>query len=406
MKRLVAIAAAVLAACAIPAQASTGYGLWKAYMIPGAAHLPGDQGTFWRTDVSIVNPYAYTSITVNIAFYQELRDNSSAPSFTLAIPAHGNVLLEDVVWSRFGLTAKGALHLWASNGAYFVATARTYTGASSTYGQTINGQSYVNSGDDTAFIAGVRNAGQYRANAGVVNWSRKSASVRIDAYDGAGILRGSRTFSLPPYGSEQVSLSSFASDFASGYLRLAGLGVRDATWIAYASVVDNVSGDAVFLEERNDDVYTSRTPTHDLSGYWTGWMSMSGGSQSLDVNIYQEGAFIYAYLYDAATGFRVASLSGYQEAGQFVFSGSTSVFDYLGDTIQGVGLIQSSGWAVSGTFTGTGYYAGGGTFSLSKMYSYAACEPAQSAPQREETTDALPGRQLDPSTVPRGFGRE
>ncbi|NWG00199.1 MAG: hypothetical protein HXY19_04590 [Thermoanaerobaculaceae bacterium] len=372
--------------------------IWNAYMIPGAAHLPGALGTFWRTDLSIVNPYTYKSITVTVAFLEELRDNSSQPRVTVSIPAKGQVLLEDVVLTKFGKTAKGALWLWTSDDSYFFTTARTYTGGAASYGQNINGQAWVNPGTGKAVITGVRSAGQYRANVGAVNWSNRAVSIRFDAYDAAGVLVGSRTFNLPPYGTEQVSLLSFASQFASGYLRLTGLSANDSEWIAYASVVDNATGDAVFLEERADDVFTERVPSNRLSGYWSGWLTTANFSELLKVNLYQYGAYVTAFLYDSTTGFRVASADGYEEAGQVVFAGRSNVFQYLGDTFQGTALVQSGGSVLSGTFTGTGAYAEGGTITLSKQASYAPREPSQSA-----ASDGSDGAPAGPSRDARGY---
>lgn len=382
----VLVLAAVLGA--MQAEGATGYGLWNSYMLPSAAHLPGALGTFWRTDLYIQNPYTYQSLSVKVWFLPELTNNSSVQPRVFNIPAGGQLVLEDVVGTQFGATGKGALLVSTDNSDAFVhVAARTYTGASGTYGQAINGQLGANQAGQRALIAGVRNAAGYRANLGTVNCSNTTVEVQADVYDSAGLFRGSRSFTLLPWSSEQVSVSSFAGEFRDGYVKLSSTpSSGNALWLAYASVVDNITGDAVYLEDRPDDVFTYRRPSLDLSGRWEGSLSFSAGYQSVDVNIYQYGAYVDAYLYDSSTGFRVAHLSGYEEAGQLVFQGSTNVLQYLGDQIWGSAQVTSGGNGLMGTFSGTGVYSGGGTFSVSKSWSFAP-DDRQLGPPR-----AAPGR--------------
>ncbi len=372
-KTVVAVLAVAAVLRAVQVEAATGYGLWNAYMLPSAAHLPGALGTFWRTDLFIQNPYTYQSLKVKVWFLPELTNNSSVQPRVFTIPTGGQLVLEDVVATQFGATGKGALLVSTDNSDAFVhVAARTYTGASGTYGQAINGQLGANQAGQRALIAGVRNAAGYRANLGVVNWSSTTVSVQAEVYDSNGSLRGSRSFRLLPWSSEQVSVSSFAGEFRDGYVKLSSTpSPANGWWLAYASVVDNATGDAVYLEDRPDDVYTYRQPSLDLSGRWEGSLSFSAGYQSVDVNIYQYGAYVDAYLYDSSTGFRVAHLSGYEEAGQLVFQGSTNVLQYLGANIWGAARVTSGGSGLVGTFSGTGVYSGGGTFSLSKSWSFA-----------------------------------
>lgn len=345
---------------------------WHAYMIPGAAHLPGALGTFWQTDVAIMNPYSHKELQITVAFLEELKDNSEQIRRLIRVAPRTQVLLEDVVQTLFGLTAKGALLLWTDKDSYFFVSARTYTGRLQTYGQSINGQAWVQPGNGRAVIQGIRNSGQYRANVGAVNWSDQWLSVRFDAYDANGQLRGSRNFSLPPYGTEQVALSSFAQTFASGYLRLTGLSEdRDGSgWIAYASIVDNSTGDAIFLEEREEDFYSERIPQYNLEGHWTGWLVTSTFNQQIDVNVYQDEALVWCYIYDSETGLRAGWARGYQEGNQLFLSGASNNFYSLGDTFESLALVQQAGASVIGTLSGTGTFSGGGSFSLQKQYSW------------------------------------
>ena len=268
----------VLAVGAAAASAGTGVGLWTSYVVPRAAHLPGDAGTFWRTDVAVVNPYPYQAVTVRVAYLPEKTDNSSWPFRAYTLGPGAQLVLDDVVGSVFGQEGKGSLCVWSPDGLYFTVSARTYTGAAGTFGQTVNGQQSVNFGEAQSYTAGVRNAAGYRTNVGVFNWSAAALEVRADVFDDAGVLAGSRTFSLKPWSSEQVGVGTFAGNAASGYVRWTGLTAGDgAQWLAYASVVDDTTGDAVFVEDRSDDVYTQHEPAYDLSGRWYGNVSTALG---------------------------------------------------------------------------------------------------------------------------------
>ena len=57
--------------------AGAGSSLASAYLIPAAAHLPGQGHTYWMTDLSIVNPYTWRSITVGIFYLPGDHDNST-----------------------------------------------------------------------------------------------------------------------------------------------------------------------------------------------------------------------------------------------------------------------------------------------------------------------------------------
>ena len=58
--------ALVAVAILLPASlfAASGPNLSDWHVIPAAAHTEGAQGTFWRTDVSIANPYTWRNILV------------------------------------------------------------------------------------------------------------------------------------------------------------------------------------------------------------------------------------------------------------------------------------------------------------------------------------------------------
>ena len=371
-----------------PACASTGFGFWNWYLLPSAGSLPGMYGTYWRTDLNIVNPYQFKSITVTAMLLKELVDNSAAPRKTYTVGPGAELVVADVVKSEFGVEGKGSLLLWTADGSYFTASARTYTGSPGTFGQGINAQGWVSTGRDRAFIAGLRNGGGFRTNLGAVNASDIPITLVAEVVDATGTARGSRTFSLLPWSTEQISVDSFAGQVAQGYVRwTCSTTSSDAQWVAYASVVDNTSGDAVYLEERPDDVATMYEPAYDLSGRWEGTILINGyGSEAVTVNVYQDAAMVWAYVYNSATGCREMYLDGYETGGTITFTGTPYLYDFRGDDLWGTATAVSS-TAISGAFMGTGFYASGGTFALAKAASFVAIVPGAT---EDEITPSSP----------------
>jgi hypothetical protein len=379
-----------------PAQGSSGSGLWNWYVVPAVANIGGAYSTFWRTDLTIGNPYAYKSIGVTVWYLQENQDNTNAQPRTYTISPLGQIMLEDVVSTQFVRPGtKGAVLLECQDGSYFTADARTYIIAGGSYGAAINGQSTINGPAGAAFVAGIRNGSGYRTNVGAVNCSGNVITLVADAYDQSGQLRGSYTMNLLPWSMQQLALSSFSPEFGAGFVRWRCTSTQsDAAWVAYGSVVDNTSGDSIYIEDRPDDQNTMHQPFYDLTGTWSGNIVFAMGSEQIYAKVNQDGANLSIYLYDAPTGFRISYASGYEDRGIATILGSSSVYQYLGSQFWGNVAINSA-TSITGTLSGNGAYAGGLSFYLSKISGLAA-DAAQVASRAAET---------DHQTDPRCLGQ-
>ena len=183
-----------------------------------AIHAPGANGTLWRTDVWLSNPGATAEDVV-----------MNQRSFT--VPAHGAVVVRDVL----GVDGRATLQV---DTAAVLVTSRTYTIASTgSFGQ------FVPPGvasSELATLIGVENSSAFRTNIGLL--SQGTAFVRLLFFDAASrqIWR------------EHVAVDHFAQfqlmpalTQLGGWCQvqvLSGMPV-----IPYASVVDNVSGDPIFI---------------------------------------------------------------------------------------------------------------------------------------------------------------
>jgi hypothetical protein len=391
MKKLAAL---LLVSLLMPLSALAGPGLWSYFVLPVASSA-GLVGTYFRTDVYLVNPYSWKDVTVRVFFLPTGQDNSGAAHRDILIPSGGSVVLPDVLANTFGASGSGALLMDSSatsNSAFFLASARTYTGdASGTYGLTSEGISSFNEAGYVSLISGVRNGSGFRTNAVAVSTGTTTLSLEVYAYDSAGTLKGSREVSLPPFGHLQVALTDFAGAFDTGYLVWTCSTPSGSTgWAAYAMVIDNASGDSTFVLDRVDDGYTTYRNSFNLAGRWKGAGVLGNGSAggAVNANVYQNGPFLRVYLYDASTGEQIVNLSGYENQGTVRLSGGGTNYQCLGD-IANVQFVASAS-QLSGDISGTGCFSVHGTVNLTKQSS--------SATAGEESLAA------GPSAPPRGLG--
>jgi hypothetical protein len=217
------------------------------------ANNAGAAGTFWRSDVNIVNVSGIDTQIV-LQLFPELIGGS--PAFDLAIlnpiglPAGEQLSISNVMQTRFGLVdAKGALRIYSNNGAPLVISSRTYTSDPSsggTYGQDVSGVMVARE----AWASGLRHDSLYRSNLGIFYPGLEPAQFSVTVYSSDGEEVGSGTISFPEAGLIQRSLDSFnVSMMTDGYLKIS-CSDPSVGWFAYASRVDQISGDAVFRPAR------------------------------------------------------------------------------------------------------------------------------------------------------------
>ena len=160
-------------------------------------------------------------------------------------------MLEDVVGGLLGRsTGVGGLEI-TSPEPRLVVTSRTYNQSTSgTYGQGIPGFPLASAltAEASGEIAGLVETDAYRTNLGFLNASPSTVSVRADFRDDAGALLGTKSWTLAPYSQTQSNqvlkgVSTSPVPGARATISLQGGGAV----FAYASVVDNRTGDPVFL---------------------------------------------------------------------------------------------------------------------------------------------------------------
>jgi len=234
-------------------------GLSAVLYLSAAASAPGAAGTYWYTDAWIHNR-AEVDVDVVGAFLAQGRDNSSALVSLQSlgtIAAGGFLEVADIV-SALGQSGKvGGVYLAATpleatgTADLIAASSHTWTGnpfGEGTYGQGITA---VSAGtEDELRVPGLIQTSAFRTNVGVLNTSYSDVTVRIRILDSSGTQRADVLWDLQPYEQRQASLASLGLSQLAGGTCVFNVTAGPESFIGYASIVDNDSGDAVYVEAR------------------------------------------------------------------------------------------------------------------------------------------------------------
>jgi hypothetical protein len=224
--------------------------------IPVVANLPGLNATDWRTDISIVN-LGETETSVRLLLLPEIRNGVPvfAPVITdpIIIAAGAQHTMRNVVETVFGFTnTKGALSIFSDDFAPLAVSARIYTlgDDGGSYGQNVEGLLVAN----VAWTPGITHDDFYRSNIGIDlpfdPPPGQPVRFEITVFDKDGDEVGGGEIVFRDAGVQQFNLSDFGVEMLlDGYVEFDSLDPTVAFY-AYASRVDQVSGDAVFRQAR------------------------------------------------------------------------------------------------------------------------------------------------------------
>lgn len=223
--------------------------------IPAAAHKSGRNGTVWRTDLEVCATAAYAA-ECRIELFASGQSNPEPPTETFTLAAGNCVRYADVVRRVFGKSATGALRLIPTTGV-ILASSRTYTRRpdGGTFGQFIPAipESEAIPRPRHYRILQLSHSADptigFRTNIGLVNIAAVPIEVRIEVLGQDDSIMHSLEVNLAPF--EHRQLNGLLEGIGSGDLDNVVISVQSwtdgARYFAYASVVDNTSGDAVYL---------------------------------------------------------------------------------------------------------------------------------------------------------------
>jgi hypothetical protein len=199
--------------------------------------------TFWRSDVFITAP-AGSSGSFDLTYVDAVTGER--------ITKHGNVAarqairLDDVVGNYFGRPG-GFGTIRADLAGNLIATSRTFTSSPlGTFGQFIPfgaGDPAVN----TRELLHIERSSAFRTNLGAINTGDSDQVVRFTLYDSAGRVLGSTDRGIAPLRMIQFPLDQLSSSpLTGGRVEVQVIG-GSGTAVAWASVIDNITGDPIFV---------------------------------------------------------------------------------------------------------------------------------------------------------------
>ncbi len=221
----------------------------SSHLIPALAHKPGNYGSQWRADVTVVNPND-AAANLTLAYFSE-----SAPVLRAAVlPGHGTVEWTDVLVSLFGFpqdaSTSGVVQVIsdvsvASIGrSYNLAASGTFGGA---YPALAIGDG-VASGK-VGILPQLKRTASFRSNVGFANAGTFTTTVRLRLFGQGGVKLGEKSLDVAAGRWTQLddvfgTLGAGDADLA--YATVEVLTEGAAVW-AYAAVIDNATGDPTIV---------------------------------------------------------------------------------------------------------------------------------------------------------------
>ena len=254
MRALIAFAI-LLAATSLSAAVVQPLGVGFQLLIPAAGSTPGLNGTFFRSDISILNLAAHDQV-VNLQWLPQ--PGLSVPNPVLVtLKASTGVRSADFVRDYLNQTGLGAILVTAavnSDGTGIDQTARLFVssriwtpqpGTNGTTSQDLPAipASQLNTPAAAIFsMGGADDPPSYRTNVGIVNLDPVHAQTFYILHfiqDPVNAI----TITLPPFSMQQVSLGTIVPGEQIQIQNITQTN-KSNFWTAYGSTINNVTGDA------------------------------------------------------------------------------------------------------------------------------------------------------------------
>ncbi len=223
-------------------------------IFPVVARVAGAAGTNFRTDIRLVNNTGATSEIV-LEFYPGggAANGEASETTTLTIEPGEQVVIDDVLTASFGLSEGiGAMRVVSSTP--IVGLARIYNdqraSGAGTFGQAAVGADQRIAGRQIGVLAGLSEspigAGPFRTNIGWFNGGFTPATLTIRAVANNGSIIQTATVTVPPLSQLQQRVTALFPSLGTRENFYVSYTTDSPSLYLYASVVDNVNGDAVF----------------------------------------------------------------------------------------------------------------------------------------------------------------
>ena len=219
----------------------------SAFLIPAAGSVQGNQGTFFRSDVTIANRRNATQRIAVLWFAQGV-NNASGSVQAFQINANTTTFQDDFVAKALGKSGLGSIVVIGVDAAgnpdpnaQLDGFSRIWTPQPNASGTVSQEFAAVELEDSlaTSYGYGLRQDAGYRTNIGFVNiWSTPNTfTVNIVGTGG----NAQFTQDVLPYSMQQRGMP--AGNWGTFYVRVSSAPTNLNWWSAYASSTDNITGD-------------------------------------------------------------------------------------------------------------------------------------------------------------------
>ena len=224
-------------------------------VIPVAGAIAGNNGTFFRSDINVIN-FRNADQRVALHWLPQGGTGDDVPERTIAVGARSGFSSEDFVTYILNTSGLGAIEIVAvdANGApdpngQLHATSRIWTprpdGAGGTLSQTFPALIIQNSAVQTKWIFGVRrDLDRYRLNAGVMNNASIAQRYRITTIGSQTGAGETTEIDVPARSIQQINLPGTSNGTFQVIVQNISTNGLGTSWQAWASSVDNITGDA------------------------------------------------------------------------------------------------------------------------------------------------------------------
>jgi len=239
--------------------------------LPGAAHVTGAADTNWRTDLEVFNPDPSALAQFEVSLLVKDAANTSPATLPFHLMGGRSVRYDDILYSLFGFTGSAALRVTTSAGLVLVSSRTFNLTDEGTYGQYIGAvleERAIHYGEEARIIQLSQSSSNdtgYRTNVGFVNARTTNTVVQVDLYRWDGFFLGTRNYNLDPLTftqKDRIFRNVTQEDLTDGYVVVRTIS-PDGAFFAYASVVDNRTGDPIYIPATivDDGAAPSPTPT-------------------------------------------------------------------------------------------------------------------------------------------------
>lgn len=260
----------------------------ESYVLPSSAFRSGTNAAEFHTDVRILNQ-GTAAVTVTATFYDQV---TSAPVTANAfrIEARNQASFDNILQSLFGKTlddgAYGPIRFESTGPILAAASVNNVNacGSGAVSGQWLPGiaiSAALKSGAIGQLAVSSSTASGYRTNLVFMNPSSAPATATVKVRSGGGSLLSTQAIGpLPPNGFRQVALESLPGVGGTTDTNLWLEFTSDQPVLAYATIINNVSGDP-FAVVATADVGSGTAPSRlYLSGLLGGPLSTEPTSNS------------------------------------------------------------------------------------------------------------------------------